>query len=104
VEREGSILLAFSLVCVAGLAGISPGKYKLLISKFPTCQKFGYVHIYAIDWGYESVFCKYYSSIFNISFTCSDLGLVLSAYFGTEDAAMQAAIGLVYPLYITGGM
>ena len=33
---------------------------------------------------------------------CS-LGLVLSAYLGTEDAALQAALGLVYPLYLTGG-
>ena len=95
VEREGSVLLAFSL------AGLGGGKYKLLISKFPTCQKFGYVHIYAIDWGHKSVFCKYFSSIFNISFTCSDLGLALS---GTEGAAMQAALGLIYPLFITGGM
>ena len=31
------------------------------------------------------------------------LGLVLSAYLGSEDAALQAAIGLVYPLYLTGG-
>ena len=33
----------------------------------------------------------------------SYVGLVLSAYLGTEDAALQTALGLVYPLYLTGG-
>lgn len=31
-------------------------------------------------------------------------GLVLSAYLGTEDAALQTSLGLVYPLYLTGGL
>ena len=31
-------------------------------------------------------------------------GLVLSAYLGTEDAALQTTLGLVYPLYLTGGL
>ena len=31
-------------------------------------------------------------------------GLVLSAYLGTEDAALQTTLGLVYPLYLTGGV
>ena len=74
VEREGNVLLAFGLVCVAGLAGVSLGKYKLLINKL------GYVHM-QIDWGYKSIFCSIFSCS-DILFICSGLYLYRTGVIG----------------------
>ena len=71
IEREGSVILAYILVCLVGLSGVALGKM---------------------------------GNFLMLTHNVDPTGLVLSAYLGTEDAALQTTLGLVYPLYLTGGL